>query len=118
MSTAERYKGTFQRTLKEAQDLYASLSDDILPTEEAQNLKATIESYESLVSTSPTVYEQATAALADAIAQVSEIAAVGTLLEYCNEDGDCYDVFGRRINKANLSKGQIYIQNAKKRIAK
>ena len=117
MSTAERYKGTFQRTLKEAKDLYASLSEDILSTEEAQNLKAAIEDYEALVSTSPTVYEQATAALADAIAKASKVAAVGNIFEDNAGEGDCYDVFGRRINKANLYKGQIYIQNAKKHIA-
>ncbi len=117
MSTAERYKGTFQRTLKEAKDLYASLSEELLSTEEAQNLKAAIEDYEALVSTSPTVYEQATAALADAIAKASKVAAVGNIFEDNAGEGDCYDVFGRRINKANLYKGQIYIQNAKKHIA-
>lgn len=117
MSTAERYKGTFQRTLKQAKDLYATLSEDILSTEAGQNLEDAISRYESLVSTSPSVYEQATAALADAIAQVSATTAVDYILD-SNDEGDCYDVFGRRINKANLSKGQIYIQNAKKHIAR
>ncbi len=38
----------------------------------------------------------------------------------CNSFGSdiCFDIFGRRINKERLSKGQIYIQNGKKHIAK
>ena len=119
MSTAERYKGTFQRTLKQAKDLYASIPEENKGEEAAQNLLEAIQQYESLVSTSPTVYEQATAELAEAISKAGGISAVeGLLGDDADVNAPCYDVFGRRINKANLSKGQIYIQNAKKHVAR
>ncbi len=79
MSTAERYKGTFLRTLKQAKDLYASIPEDNLGSVEAENLLTVIQAYESLVSTSPTVYENATAKLAEAIEMASGLAEVATL---------------------------------------
>lgn len=43
--------------------------------------------------------------------------AVESLYE-SNADNTSYDIFGRRVKVENLSKGQIYIQNGKKYIAK
>ncbi len=117
MSTAERYKGTFQRTLNQAKDFYASLPEEALSTEAAQNLLETIQKYESLVSTSPTIYEQATAALADAIAKASSLAGI----ESINADTrsqECFNLYGQPVNPTFLYKGQIYIQNGKKHIAR
>ncbi len=76
MSTAERYKGTFQRTLKQAKQLYESISEEDLGNESAKNLLEVINKYEFLVSTSPTVYENATAELAEAIRLASALAGV------------------------------------------
>ena len=35
-----------------------------------------------------------------------------------NATNECYDIFGRRVNPENLQKGQIYILNGKKHVAK
>ncbi len=116
MSTAERYKGTFQRTLKEAKELYASISEEKLNSEDAKNLLEAIQKYESLVSTSPSVYENATAELEAAIAQASSLAAVGSI----NTDtisADYFNLQGQKIAPTSLTKGHLYIQNGKKHIA-
>ena len=97
MSTAERYKGTFLRTLKEARELYISLMGENLDGEDILNLIETIHKYDDLVSTSPTVYEQATAELADAMAKASSLAVVHPVdagiisREYLNLQGQRID---------------------------
>lgn len=95
MSTAERYKGTFLRILKQAQDLYASITEENLNSEAAQNLIETIQKYESLVSTSPTIYEQASAALADAIAQASSLASLHAVNAYIISQ-EYFNIHGQR----------------------
>lgn len=114
MSTAERYKGTFLRTLKEAQNLYASLSEEELSSEEAQNLLEVISKYESLVSTSPTVYEAATADLAAAIALVAGMTTVAAIES--DSVGTYYNLQGFPIDPSHILKGQLYIHNGKKHI--
>lgn len=97
MSTAERYKGTFQRTLKEARALYQSLMEENLDGEDILNLIETIHKYDDLVSTSPSVYEKAIAELADAIAKASSLAVVQPVdagiisQEYLNLQGQRID---------------------------
>ena len=54
-TAAERYKGTFQLTLKQAKDLYASFPEENINRVAAKKLKYVIEKYEGLVSTSPTL---------------------------------------------------------------
>lgn len=117
MSTAERYKGTFLRTLKQAKDLYANLPDESLNSDAAKDLLEVINKYESLVSTSPTVYETATAELAAAIEKVSSSTAVNEIPSD-SLINSTYNLQGKPIDPTRLLKGQPYIQNGKKRIAK
>ncbi|MDE7421256.1 MAG: dienelactone hydrolase family protein [Muribaculaceae bacterium] len=117
MSTAERYKGTFQRTLKQAKDLYASITDANPGSEAAQNLLEVISKYESLVSTSPSVYEAATAELANAIEQASDVSAVDVVMA-TQANQKAYNLQGFPIDLSRLPKGQPYIQNGKKQIKK
>lgn len=79
MSQAERYKGTFLRTLKQAKNLYESIAEEDRNKDEVIALLALIEKYESLVSTSPTVYENATAELNEAIEKASVFASLVTI---------------------------------------
>lgn len=79
MSAAERYKGTFQRTLLQAKDLYESISEENLICEEAVALQKAIEKHESLVSTSPSVYENATAELLKAIERASALSMIAVI---------------------------------------
>lgn len=107
MSAAERYKGSFLRTLKQAKDLYASFSEEKLNYVTAKKLKYMIERYENLVSTSPTVYEKATANLAAAIANASSLAAVAAIEgEIISED--CFNLQGQRID--STAKGVIIVR--------
>ena len=117
MSTAERYKGTFQRTLKQAKDLYANLPAESLDGEAAKELLEAINKYESLVSTSPTVYETATAELAAAIEKVSSSTAVNEI-QSDSRINSTYNLQGQPIDPSRLPKGQPYIQNGKKQIKK
>ncbi len=117
LSTAERYKGAFQRTLGQAKELYASIPEDKLGTEAAINLSEVIAKYESLVSTSPSVYEQATAELSQAIALASALAEVGSIdgeitsKEYFNLHGLSVgsDFKGVVIVKTRLANGSTII---------
>ena len=76
LSPAERYKGTFLRTLAQAKEMYASIGGDALSSPDAVALKEAIERHESLVSTAPSVYEKATGELAKAMENASGIAGV------------------------------------------
>ena len=100
MSTAERYKGTFQRTLADAKLLYESIPAEYLNKPEALELKETIDRYDGLVSTAPSVYEAATAELKEAMEKAGSLAGASSIgagdsdivaIEY-------YDLFGRRAN--------------------
>lgn len=99
MSVAERYKGTFQRTLAEAKSLYESIPEDELADECALALKEAIDSYEGLVSTAPSVYEAATAALTEAIrnaGKLADVTSIGTDENVVSVD--YIDMFGRRVD--------------------
>ncbi len=107
MSVAERYKGSFLRTLKQAKELYASIPEENLGKAEAMNLLEVINKYESLVSTSPTVYENATADLEDAIARASGLSGVETVQSdvVCRE---YYNLHGQRTDAG--AKGVIIVK--------
>ena len=64
-SAAIKYKKPFNEALQTAIDLYAATADTIYVTAEKlrANIKAAIDQYENFASTSPTAYEEATAAL-------------------------------------------------------
>ena len=76
MSPAERYKGGFLRTLKQAKDLYASIPDSEKSYTEAIALLDAINMFETLVSTSPSVYEHATKALMEAMENAASLSGV------------------------------------------
>ena len=102
MSTAERYKGTFLRTLAEAKALYAAIEADDLTDPLAVALKEAIDRYEGLVSTAPSVYEAATAELKDVMAKAEalEVDIIGSA------DGEIvleqyFDLYGRRADPSN-----------------
>ncbi|MDE7096734.1 MAG: dienelactone hydrolase family protein [Muribaculaceae bacterium] len=103
MSVAERYKGTFQRVLKQAKDLYASIPEENLGSAEARNLQEVIARHESLVSTAPSVYENATAELEEAIGRASGLAGVDAVIsgfvgsEYFNLHGERVDADAKGI---------------------
>lgn len=99
MSVAERYKGTFQRTLIEAKVLYESISPENREKTEAAALLEVISKYEYLVSTSPTIYENATKELADAIAKASGPAAVDGIISECDIiSKEYFNLHGQRVN--------------------
>lgn len=96
MSAAERYKGTFLRTLAKARAMYASIPAASLGHEHAVALRDAIARHESLVSTSPTVYENATRELNEAMEVAGHLAGLtdisadkGTVVatEYYNLQG-------------------------------
>ncbi|MDE6342571.1 MAG: dienelactone hydrolase family protein [Muribaculaceae bacterium] len=96
MSQAERYKGTFLRTLNRAKALYESIPEENLSDAGAENLLQVISKYESLVSTSPSVYENATAELAEAIERASGLSSVMTVkADVVSEE--YVDLLGRRV---------------------
>lgn len=117
MSTAERYKGAFIRTLKQAKELYASILEENIGSEAAQHLLDVITKYESLVSTSPTIYEAATAELAAAIALASGLTAVDSIISDPLSTS-FFNLQGFPIDPSRLVKGQPYIHNGKKLIKK
>lgn len=117
MSTAERYKGAFIRTLKQAKELYASILEENIGSDAAKNLLDVITKYESLVSTSPTVYEAATAELAAAMALASGLTAVDSIMSDPLSTS-FFNLQGFPIDPSRLVKGQPYIHNGKKLIKK
>ncbi|MDE6695346.1 MAG: dienelactone hydrolase family protein [Muribaculaceae bacterium] len=117
MSTAERYKGAFIRTLKQAKELYASILEENIGSDAAQNLLDVITKYESLVSTSPTVYEAATAELEAAIALASGLTAVDSI-QAESLGSSFFNLQGIPVDPSRLIKGQPYIHNGKKIIKK
>ena len=100
MSVAERYKGTFQRTLAEAKSLYGSIPEEHLTNAEAVALKETIDRYDGLVSTAPSVYEAATAALKEAMRNAGALSGVSAIGSDNNEivSVEYFDLFGRRVD--------------------
>lgn len=99
MSAAERYKGTFQRTLKQAKDLYESIPAENLEKPEVTALLEAIGKYENLVSTSPSVYENATKELTEAIEKASGLAGIEGI--YSSESGiasrEYFNLHGQQI---------------------
>lgn len=106
MSTAERYKGTFQRTLAEAKALYESLPAEDLDSQEVVTLKEAIDRYEGLVSTAPSVYEAAISELKEAMAKAGALSEDAIVT-----GGDqivsvvWFDMFGRRAD--SMSEGVL-----------
>ena len=98
MSVAERYKGTFQRTLAEAKALYASISEEDLGNVHAIALKEAIDRYEGLVSTAPSVYEAATAELKEAMDKAGYLSGVSVIGSGDKDivSVEYLDLFGRR----------------------
>lgn len=98
MSVAERYKGTFMRTLAEANALYESIPDEDLNDPKAVALKEAIDRYKDLVSTAPSVYEAATAALKEAIGKAGSLAGISVIGSGDNDvvSVEYFDMFGRR----------------------
>ncbi|MDE6021870.1 MAG: hypothetical protein K2G13_00045, partial [Muribaculaceae bacterium] len=117
MSVAERYKGTFLRTLKQAKELYESIPAENRGSEGAVRLLDVLNKYESLVSTSPTTYENATAELADAIEQARGLSSVNIINagivseEYFNLHGQKTDssANGVIIVRARYSDGSVTV---------
>lgn len=106
MSTAERYKGTFQRTLAEAKALYESLPAEDIDSQEAVALKEAIDRYEGLVSTAPSVYETAISELKEAMAKAGAL-SVDAILTGGDQIAsvEWFDMFGRRAD--SMSEGVL-----------
>lgn len=99
MSPAERYKGGFLRTLSQAKDLYASIPDSDRTCQEAIALSEAISLYESLVSTSPSVYEAATQALVEAMEKVASLSGVDAVSEETEIVGrEWFNIHGQAVN--------------------
>lgn len=99
MSPAERYKGGFLRTLSQAKELYASIPESNQNRPEAISLLDAINSYESLVSTSPTVYEAATKTLKEAMENAKSLSAVDSIVagpEIIVRE--CFNIHGQAVN--------------------
>ncbi|MDE6394929.1 MAG: Ig-like domain-containing protein, partial [Duncaniella sp.] len=118
MSPAERYKGTFQRTLKHAREVYACIPAGNRDNSKAVALNDAIGRYESLMSTAPSVYEKATAELNAAVAAaqgLSGLARVGAdngevvAVEYYNMQGQrlAQPVTGVCIVRVHYSDGTV-----------
>ena len=99
MSPAERYKGGFLRTLRQAKDLYALIPASERNRQEVMDLLEVINTYESLVSTSPSVYEAATQALLKAIENAASVSGVDTV---AGEDAvagrEWFNIHGQAVN--------------------
>lgn len=108
MSVAERYKGTFQRTLNQAKSLYESISADNKDKSEAVALLEAINKYESLVSTSPSVYENATKELSKAIEKAAGLSAVDGV--YSDEEAISVEYFNIHGNKIPGNEKGIVIE--------
>lgn len=99
MSQAERYKGTFLRTLRQAVEMYESIAEENRSKAEAVNLLEVIGRYESLVSTSPSVYEKATLDLLEAMESASGLSGISAI---GSDHGmivseEYYNIYGQRV---------------------
>ncbi|MDE6768530.1 MAG: copper resistance protein CopC, partial [Muribaculaceae bacterium] len=99
MSTAERYKGTFQRTLAQAKEIYANIPAERLDSEEATALQEVIARHEFLISTSPSVYENATQELTEAIERAGNLTGISSATADDSEivSTSYYNLYGQRI---------------------
>lgn len=111
LSPAERYKGTFSRTLAEAKALYESIPADKQSDPNVEALKAAIEEYEMLVSTAPSVYEKATEALKAAIEKAKGLAGIFDIINGNDTPlrVDYYNLQGQRVNG---NRNEIVIEKA------
>lgn len=100
MTAAERYKGTFLRTLREAKDMYASISEEYLGEESVVALKEVIDRYEGLASHAPSVYENATSELREAMERAAGFSSVESVLAGKGEilSVERYNLQGARVS--------------------
>lgn len=113
MSPAERYKGTFLRTLASAKALYASIPEESKGVEAAVSLFEVINRHEGLVSTAPSVYEKATADLEAAMAAAGSLAGVSRP-DVDGAERMIFDLLGRPVKDSDMLNKGIYIINGKK----
>lgn len=101
MSAAERYKGTFLRTLASAKTMYASIPAGKLGQAEAVALKGVIDLYDGLVSTAPSVYEAATRELTEAMEAAAALAGVTEVVADHGEvvSAEYYNLCGQRVSR-------------------
>lgn len=99
LSPAERYKGGFHRTLKQAKALYESIAEDDRDRQEAIDLLAVINAHESLVSTSPSEYEKAIRDLNEAMERAASLSAVEALSVAAEVlSREFLDIYGRLVS--------------------
>lgn len=110
LSAAERYKGTFYRTLSQAKGVYGSISSEYVGDENVVRLKETIDKYESLVSTSPSVYTSATQELIDAMNAVGDLSGVSEITAGDKEivSVEYFNLQGQKISKPE--KGVVVVR--------
>ncbi|MDE6741311.1 MAG: dienelactone hydrolase family protein [Muribaculaceae bacterium] len=121
MSPAERYKGGFLRTLRQAKDLYASIPESDQNRPEAIALIDAINSYDSLVSTSPTVYEAATKALKEAMEKAADLSDVDSIVAESEITArECFNIHGQVVNadEKGLVIERIHYRDGKTAIVK
>jgi poly(3-hydroxybutyrate) depolymerase len=98
---ADRYKGGFLRTLAQARELLSHYESGTA----VEALQYTIDQYATFVSTSPTQYTQATAALQKAIAQFNaspdKVASLNKLEAIEELPQPCFNLQGQRTHLTN-----------------
>lgn len=109
-SLAERYKGTFYRTLLAAQKVLQSASASAAQ----QHLQQVVEKYVDLVSTSPTVYMAATTELQAALDAYLATDIIENHLPQ-QLSGQMYNLQGQPVNKAFPLTGKgVYVVDGRK----
>lgn len=107
---ADRYKGTFYRTLLECQRALAIYE----PSAARETLATVVAQYESLVSTSPSVYQAATQALRaalDAFLATSPVLGLDQISVADSPSSQLYDLMGRPL--AHPAPGVPFLRNRK-----
>lgn len=99
MSAAERYKGTFLRTLAQAKAVYAGIPANMQKKPAVILLSQAIAKYEGLVSTAPSVYEAAIAYLQSKIENAMGFSGIESIVADGGEviAVEYFDVMGRAI---------------------
>lgn len=118
-SIVETYKGTFHRTLLAAKAAVKGQED----TDAGKTLQAVIDQYADLVTTSPSVYTQATNALKEALAAFerasSQSSGIVDVRLPETASGQLYDLSGRQVRQTGVwLRPGIYLRDGKKVLLK
>ncbi len=117
-SNADIYKGGFQRTLKQANTLLASLEGKETASDpQTVKLKELADEYASFATISPSEYTAATEALKSAMEPVIAVGVKGIVMDKASNSDAVYDLTGRKVTGSSLNRG-IYIRGGKKFMVK